>query len=279
MKKVRCLFILLSFFSFYSNAQNFIIAGQHTGLDYYHDFVPDSSILYSCDDCTINFPIDINHDDTTDFMFSICLSLGPMGMQHPAFCYIIAKNSNKIAAGADNSCTPGSKMAQSFNINDTIKKTSDWDSLAYLYNVDSPCNSSFSSHAGDSGYVALQVNSGTLSYLGWIKIVEIYCDCTWGASSFVKLGSFACQKNFQNIVQYTASSLLNIFPNPATGTVHITNSDNDKIREIILYDVCGKEVMHTQEKNIDVSKLQEGVYFVRIETSNGIFNKKIIIEK
>ena len=68
-----------------------------------------------------------------------------------------------------------------------------------------------------------------------------------------------------------------IFPNPTSGKFTI---DLDNIKEIKVYSSNGKLVYSniSNEKIIDVSRFSKGVYLVKIETENGAFDSKLIIE-
>ena len=67
-----------------------------------------------------------------------------------------------------------------------------------------------------------------------------------------------------------------IFPNPATDQITITC--NDQIKKISIVDVSGKEVYTGVEKAINISKLRNGIYFVKTVTSVGTSNLKFIKE-
>ena len=70
-----------------------------------------------------------------------------------------------------------------------------------------------------------------------------------------------------------------IFPNPAQNVISI-HSLLDEILKIIIYDLNGREIMKTtlegMEKSLDISKIQEGVYFMKIAGSNGTETIKFI---
>ena len=70
-----------------------------------------------------------------------------------------------------------------------------------------------------------------------------------------------------------------IYPNPSNSIVGVTLLGNNKVEEISLVDVLGKEVLTTKETIIDVSSLQEGIYFVQVKTADGVATKKIIIQR
>ncbi|HEX7414745.1 MAG TPA: T9SS type A sorting domain-containing protein [Bacteroidia bacterium] len=74
------------------------------------------------------------------------------------------------------------------------------------------------------------------------------------------------------------NEVVKVYPNPATNTLQVAVG-NAELTEVKLIDMLGKEIINTKEKDIDVSGLQEGVYFVSIKTSEGVATKKIIIQR
>ena len=68
-----------------------------------------------------------------------------------------------------------------------------------------------------------------------------------------------------------------IYPNPVTDKFKI-NTDN-KIYDIKLYDILGKEIrnINLSDDEINISLLNKGVYFLKIEFSNS--TKTIMLEK
>ena len=71
-----------------------------------------------------------------------------------------------------------------------------------------------------------------------------------------------------------------IFPNPADDFIYLKNIGNSEIINIKIFDVFGKNVLNTKLNNsqIDVSKLNSGIYFLKIFDENqNVFIKKIII--
>ncbi|UUV22469.1 T9SS type A sorting domain-containing protein [Paenimyroides aestuarii] len=73
----------------------------------------------------------------------------------------------------------------------------------------------------------------------------------------------------------------NIYPNPATDIVHITNMDHIAIDKISVYDVSGKiikEEIYTTESDIqlNVESLQSGTYLLKLKTKHGTAIKKMI---
>jgi len=66
------------------------------------------------------------------------------------------------------------------------------------------------------------------------------------------------------------------YPNPTSSTINIYS--DLQITDISITDLNGRIVLSslTNTSNIDVSSLMSGVYFIRISTPNGVFNKKFI---
>ena len=87
--------------------------------------------------------------------------------------------------------------------------------------------------------------------------------------------------NSVGVDEHTSGSF-SIFPNPAESQITI-NSNNSIIENITIIDVAGKtvstlNVVNSTRKNIDVSDLETGVYFIQVQTDNGLLNKKFIKE-
>lgn len=77
------------------------------------------------------------------------------------------------------------------------------------------------------------------------------------------------------------NDLLMMYPNPAQNELAIS-LEGLAMNTISIYDVNGKFVLDQQingsHANLNVSKLKQGVYFVKVETTKGLLTKKLIIE-
>ena len=72
---------------------------------------------------------------------------------------------------------------------------------------------------------------------------------------------------------------LRVYPNPASDFINIDNESDETIQSIEILSVEGQLVARLQERNlsrINISELSPGVYYLRIETENGMAIKKII---
>ena len=73
----------------------------------------------------------------------------------------------------------------------------------------------------------------------------------------------------------------NLYPNPATNIVNITNNEQMRIKEIEIYDTAGK-LIDTQTFNdqtqiqLNISALSSGTYLLHLKTDEGIAVKKLV---
>jgi hypothetical protein len=73
----------------------------------------------------------------------------------------------------------------------------------------------------------------------------------------------------------------NIYPNPASNVVTITNNDNMPVQEVTIYDMAGKQ-LSTQTYNaeaevqLNVANLASGTYMLHIQTAQGTAVKQLV---
>jgi len=85
-----------------------------------------------------------------------------------------------------------------------------------------------------------------------------------------------------DIVDYDLDKSIALFPNPAKNVIYIQGKNS--LKEITVFDVNGRvlnniSVVGTQlEMELDVTKLTQGIYFVRVVSSKGQFVSKLIKE-
>lgn len=74
------------------------------------------------------------------------------------------------------------------------------------------------------------------------------------------------------------SDFVKIYPNPTSDDLNIQTVDYDKY-EIHVFNVLGQKVIHSiMEGNhtvFDLSKLNTGVYIIKIQSDKGVYSKKI----
>ena len=68
-----------------------------------------------------------------------------------------------------------------------------------------------------------------------------------------------------------------VYPNPASN--HINIKSKLDIINSKLFDVKGKLILKSNQKNIDISHLSKGLYFLKLSTNKSeIVTKKIVID-
>lgn len=72
---------------------------------------------------------------------------------------------------------------------------------------------------------------------------------------------------------------ISLYPNPAKDFIYINPPDNLIIQQLDLTDINGKRIQLVFENNtVDVSGLNPGIYFIKINTDKGQLNQKVIIK-
>lgn len=70
---------------------------------------------------------------------------------------------------------------------------------------------------------------------------------------------------------------INIYPNPARETIHI--SSNGKVKALKLFNILGKVVIDTKNtKNLSIQNIPKGIYTLSIELENGIIKQEKIVK-
>lgn len=73
----------------------------------------------------------------------------------------------------------------------------------------------------------------------------------------------------------------NLYPNPATNIVNITNSENMVVQQVTVYDIAGKQLSTKSFNNenqiqLNVENLASGNYMLHLQTNNGLAVKKLV---
>ncbi|ESU18755.1 hypothetical protein FCR2A7T_21580 [Flavobacterium cauense R2A-7] len=77
------------------------------------------------------------------------------------------------------------------------------------------------------------------------------------------------------------SSKFSVYPNPANNIVNVSNTGNIQINKVAIMDINGRTVKSLNfngvtETQVNVSELNAGVYFMSIDTNEGVATKKIV---
>lgn len=84
-------------------------------------------------------------------------------------------------------------------------------------------------------------------------------------------------------IQGNGKSQIYLYPNPATDLIKIRNESAKKIDSFVIYDFSGKIILEGkylgEDQNIDVSRMNRGVYMIEVKTSSGISYSHKFIKK
>ncbi len=130
-------------------------------------------------------------------------------------------------------------------------------------------------------------NSGITQF---IEVCPASLDYTIVTSRYENVsGNIEVDGNETVIIDYSASdtqsiklNLIKIYPNPSDGDFVVDFSHTLKTGEITISDIAGREILkQTTDKgfaNVNLKDKKAGVYFIRINIDNEIFNTKIILQ-
>lgn len=81
-----------------------------------------------------------------------------------------------------------------------------------------------------------------------------------------------------NSSSFNFEKSISIYPNPTTNKIHIENNSQKTIKKILIFDTSGKILLENDslDQNIDISGLQNGIYFIQINIDGAHFYKKIM---
>jgi uncharacterized repeat protein (TIGR01451 family) len=72
---------------------------------------------------------------------------------------------------------------------------------------------------------------------------------------------------------------IRIYPNPVSDNLNIDLPSGLKLNSVELFDIQGKLIkVFNDQKELDLSEVQKGVYILRLDTNQGVYNHKIIKE-
>jgi hypothetical protein len=112
--------------------------------------------------------------------------------------------------------------------------------------------------------IVIRQGSGT----GNVEIDELRLGTTWNSVTTAALS-----------VAQNQIDGLKIYPNPVTNGTFYVNTSADSTKEVVVYDVLGKQVVKTSTTNaVNVSNLKGGVYIVKITEDGKTATRKLVIK-
>jgi len=209
--------------------------------------------------------------------------------------FVIGNNTLHLGAGGlenifiakvlmDCSSSPACVPAVSYTLTpDTIPHT--WDAYpTYLANT-----TSAKWYWGDGSSTIGFYPSHTYTVAGHYNIcVSVYSVCGDSAQSCQNDSIYRLANNTSSNMVYinvknsttginkiSNNNTIKIYPNPAQNKITIDATD---VVEIKLVDVLGKQITSTKTNDVDVSNLNDGVYFIQVQTKQGTTTQKIIVQ-
>jgi len=122
-----------------------------------------------------------------------------------------------------------------------------------------------------------------LSSLGAIDTLVFNLESSDVGSYGMNTPAYFCMDNITytstSSIENTANNNINIYPNPAKNVVNIKGVLNANIS---VNDITGKTVYSknncSENEKVNVSNLNSGIYFIRIEGNKHIYTKKLIVK-
>jgi hypothetical protein len=85
------------------------------------------------------------------------------------------------------------------------------------------------------------------------------------------------------ISETPADQNFNIYPNPASDKCYLENNSNEQVKTVKLFSLQGQLLRNYDGLSsempilIDLSGLANSYYFIEIETDNGIYREKVLV--
>ncbi len=80
-------------------------------------------------------------------------------------------------------------------------------------------------------------------------------------------------------IEFKLEESVSIYPNPSTDKITIKLKNNVELKKAILLDITGKQVkVQIIDNALNVSRLPRGIYVLKLDTSKGSLEQKIVLE-
>ena len=218
--------------------------------------------------------IDIDNDNINDIKFSHAHA-GSMSLSQVTKKVFSLSNLEFVL-------TPTNTYADSIAIDSLIDKSLNWKNLIagpnlrYTVSVFIPPPGSYSAAGefiGANNYLGFRKITATDTIYGWFLL-----DMT----NTIKIKSFAYTAVFTEVSgeNYTNKKIF-LYPNPCSEKLFLKNISNTEIKKYSLLGLDGQEISlnQTGKEEYDISKLSSGLYFLQLQTNEGVLTKKIVVSK
>lgn len=144
-------------------------------------------------------------------------------------------------------------------------------SLLDFWHYDSENNlwTQMANFSGPSRLGSIGLSIGNKGYVGFGYYIE--------SGTLVNLNDFwEYENSVLSLDDNYFEREVSIYPNPAIDNLQIKLSDQLVLKNVVVYDLNGKELQVSSDKTINVASLSNGLYFIQIVTQKGIITKKFI---
>lgn len=108
--------------------------------------------------------------------------------------------------------------------------------------------------------------------------VNIFHSSSATQCDFFANGPTATTNFLSNSAFETNDTSWQLFPNPTNGTATFEGNAID-LKKVLVYDTTGRLVHTCYNREIDFSSFNEGIYLVKIETSDEIVTQKVVVKR
>ena len=77
---------------------------------------------------------------------------------------------------------------------------------------------------------------------------------------------------------FSLANSVSVYPNPSNGKFQVS-CPKSQVSTLEIFNVMGEKFYSSTQSEIDISSQPNGIYFLRGKTSEGIFSRKIIVQK
>lgn len=96
----------------------------------------------------------------------------------------------------------------------------------------------------------------------------------------IKITALPSVPNYILSANEMVSATFNMYPNPATNVVNISNNENMLVEQVTVYDISGKQLITQNYNNqtqiqLNIENLASGTYMLHIQTNAGLAVKKL----
>ncbi|MBO9584537.1 MAG: T9SS type A sorting domain-containing protein [Flavobacterium sp.] len=156
-----------------------------------------------------------------------------------------------------------------------VTKISEGNKVEFIFeNINLPFDD-----ATNDGYIAFKIKTKPTLVVGdsFTNDANIYFDYNFPILTNKATSTF---KTVLSTEDFNFSRYLNLYPNPASQVLNISQNDSIEIQSFEIYDILGQLVIAVPNakttSNIDISKLRTGNYFIKVKSDKGSSSMKFI---